>query len=121
MPIWCPQLIVAHDAYGYFARRFGLNIAGVLSDGDAVKPGAAHLREIRRLLDSGTIACAFDEPNSNSALLKTLVQDTGVPIAVLNPAGLGIEPGPELYGTMMRNLASDIAACIGADAGNYSE
>lgn len=121
VPATKAQLIVAHDAYGYFARRFGLNIAGVLSDGDAVKPGAAHLREIRRLLDSGTIACAFDEPNSNPALLKTLVKDIGVPTAVLNPAGFGIEPGPELYGAMMRNLASDIAACIGTGAGSYSE
>ncbi len=121
VPATQAQLIVAHDAYGYFARRFALNIARVLSDGDAAKPGAAHLREIRRLLDSGTIACAFDEPQSNPALLKTLVKGTSVPTAVLNPAGIGIEPGPELYGTMMRNLGSDIAACIGAGPGNHSE
>ncbi|MGR3341986.1 MAG: zinc ABC transporter substrate-binding protein [Paracoccaceae bacterium] len=118
VPATKAQLIVAHDAYGYFARRFALNIAGVLSDGDAAKPGAAHLREIQTLLESGTIACAFNEPNSNPALLKTLVKGTGVPTAVLNPAGIGIEPGPELYGKMMRNLASDIAACIGGYVGN---
>ena len=112
------QIIVAHDAYGYFARRFGLNIAGFLSDGDAANPGAAHLREIRALLGTGTIACAFDEPNTNPALLKTVVQDTGVPTAMLNPAGIAIDAGPDLYATMMLNLATDIAACIDTGAAN---
>lgn len=106
------RIIVAHDAYGYFAQRFGLTIAGVLSDGDAARPGAAHLREIRGLLASGDIACAFGELNMNPALLATLVAGTGVSTAQLDPTGSGIAPGPQLYGTMMRGLASDIAACI---------
>ena len=114
-------IIVAHDAYGYFAKRFGLAIAGVLSDGDAARPGAAHLRDIRALLASGDIACAFGEENVNPALLATLVAGTGVPTAQLNPTGAGMAPGAELYGTMMRALASDIAACIRGSVADQSE
>ena len=106
------NLIFAHDAYGYFTARFGLQIAGVLADGDAAKPGAAHLRKIRQLLQSGSVACAFGEPQQNPALLRTLLQDTAIPTAVLDPAGTRIRPGPDLYGELIRNLALGIADCI---------
>ncbi|MEZ5868685.1 MAG: zinc ABC transporter substrate-binding protein [Defluviimonas denitrificans] len=53
------SIVVSHDAYGYLAEHYGLTIAGSLSEGDAARPGAARVSELRQLLDSGNVACVF--------------------------------------------------------------
>jgi zinc transport system substrate-binding protein len=40
-------IVVFHDAYGYFARAFDVEIAGSIALGDAAAPGAQRLRELQ--------------------------------------------------------------------------
>jgi len=105
-------LIFAHDAFGYFADRFELRVTGVLSDTSANKPGAAHLKDIKRLITSGSIACVFGETQQNPALLHSLTKGVPVPVATLDPIGFSLEPGPALYGNLIQNLATEIGGCI---------
>lgn len=111
-PLQDQNLIFAHDAYGPFTDRFNLRTAAVLRDSGAATPGAAHLSDIRDLLQSGTIACAFHEPTQIPNQLVSLTKNTDVLIAVLDPAGVTLKPGPELYRLLMENLAAEIADCV---------
>jgi zinc transport system substrate-binding protein len=43
-------LVMYHDAYGYLATAFGLNVLGTIALGDAADPGAARLSAIRASL-----------------------------------------------------------------------
>ena len=45
-PVTDRPIIVFHDAFGYFARHYGLTIAGAIADGDAAAPGAARIAEL---------------------------------------------------------------------------
>jgi zinc transport system substrate-binding protein len=106
-------VVVFHDAYGYLAHRYGLNVAGTIALGDAAAPGAARLADLRGQLAEGGIVCVFPEVNHSSRHVDMLVEGTEVRVgALLDPAGVAREPGPALYAETMRALARDIAACV---------
>jgi len=105
--------VVAHDGYGYFAARYGLQIAGTLADGDAAAPGAAHLQQLRAALQSGAVVCAFPEAQHAPAQLQLLVAETPVRLgAALDPTGSMQPPGADMYVALLDNLARNIAACL---------
>lgn len=104
-------LVVYHDAYGYFAGHYGLTIAAAIAEGDASGPGAQHIAEIEALLKSGPV-CLFPETNHDPKLVAQLAEATGLTQAgTLDPEGAQLDPGPDLYGQLMREMAGTIAAC----------
>lgn len=112
-PIRGRPFVVFHDAYGYFASHYGLNVAGSISLGDAAAPGAARLQEIRAALAGGKAVCAFPEAQHDPKPLATLAEGTGVRIGpALDPSGSSLEPGPDLYERLMRGLAEGLSACL---------
>ena len=112
-PVGAAPLVMFHDAYGYLADQFGLNIAGTITLGDAAAPGAQRLAELRAQLADAGAACIFPEVNHSSRYVDVVVEGTGVRVgAELDPAGVLLEPGPALYPTLMRNMAQAIADCV---------
>lgn len=110
-PVADRPLVVFHDAYGYFAAHYGLNIAAAIAMGDAAAPGARHLDEVQAVLTQGP-ACLFPEANHDPKLPTQLAEATGARLgAPLDPEGSQLDPGPALYGDLMRGLATAIAAC----------
>lgn len=109
-------LVMAHDAYGYFADHYGLTIAASIAEGDAAAPGAAHMAEVEALLASGSVACLFPEVLRDPKPVLALAETSGVKAgAALDPEGRLLEPGPDLYARLMTGLASAITACAVAD------
>ena len=112
-PVGDAPLIVFHDAYGYLAQQFGLNIAGTIALGDAAAPGAQRLAQLRAQLQEAGAACIFPEVNHSWRYVDVVVEGTGVRVgAELDPAGAMLEPGRDLYVTLMRNMANAIAECV---------
>ncbi|MEL6701276.1 MAG: zinc ABC transporter substrate-binding protein [Pseudomonadota bacterium] len=104
--------IVFHDAYHYFEARFGVEAVGSVSEGDAAAPGASRIAELRALVsDIGTL-CAFAEPQMNTALLETVVEGADAKLGVIDPLGAALEPGPNLYPDLLRNVAGSLAGCL---------
>jgi zinc transport system substrate-binding protein len=105
-------IVVGHDAYGYFAQRFGLRIAASIEAGDASEPGAARLAEIIGILAAEDIRCVFPEAGQDPKRAGVLVEGSKARLgAALDPEGRALDPGPGLYASLMRNLADAIAAC----------
>jgi len=111
LPMQDTPLIVFHDAYGYFAEHYNLTIVGAIRKGDAATPGAAHLVELRQVVSESGVVCAFREKQHDPALLDTLFADANISIGMLDPSGTSLEYGPDLYATLMRNIAIEIAGC----------
>ncbi len=108
------SIVVSHDAYGYLAEHYGLAIAGSLSEGDAARPGAARVSALRKLLESGSVACVFPEAGHDPKPLAVLTEGTPANLgAPLDPAGLDLEPGPGLYRAVLGDLIEKITACAG--------
>lgn len=106
-------LVMGHNAYGYFARRYGLTIAATIEAGDAAEPGAAHLSAVTALLTAQKAVCLFPEAGHDPKRAALLVEGTSTRLgAALDPEGVALQPGPALYGDLLRGLALSIADCL---------
>jgi zinc transport system substrate-binding protein len=106
-------IMVFHDAYNYLAAQFDLHIAGSIALGDATDPGAQRIAELRATLAQEGAVCVFPEVNHSSRYITLVLEGTNVKLgAELDPEGAKLAPGADLYPTLMRNLARDIAECV---------
>lgn len=104
--------VVFHDAYHYFERRFGLSAAGSITVNPETAPGARRLAEIHeKIIDLGA-SCVFSEPQFEPKLIDVVTEGTNVRTGVLDPLGADIEDGPELYFTLVSNMARSLAGCL---------
>lgn len=106
------RFIVFHDAYQYFETAFDFPASGAISLGDAADPSPARIAEIQGRVREEGIDCVLAEPQFNEGLVATVLDGTEAATGVLDPLGSTLEPGPELYPTLMRNLAGVLADCL---------
>ncbi len=112
-PIADQSVLVYHDAYGYFSAHFSINVAGSIAAGDAAKPGAAHLSELRHMVEENNVVCIFPEANSDPAYLTAVSEGTNTRIgAPLDPAGISLARGPDLYSDLLLGLANALHGCL---------
>lgn len=111
-PVGDLPVIMFHDAFGYFAETYGLNIVATVEEGDAADPGAARIAAIRALLSPGDTICAFPEANHDPAFLRTIAEGKSLRIgAELDPEAVKLEPGPGLFRALLIGVATAIADC----------
>lgn len=114
-PVKGKPVVVYHDAYGYFAAHYGLEIFGSVALGDATAPGAARLSELRAGVEGGASVCVFPEAQHDPALIEQLAEGTGAKVgAALDPNGSTQEPGPGAWEGTLRALAAAMAECVTA-------
>jgi zinc transport system substrate-binding protein len=111
-PVRGRNFVAFHDAYQYFEMSFDFPASGAISMGDATDPSAARIAEIQgRVRDEG-INCVLSEPQFNPNLVATVLSGTDANTGVIDPLGVGLEPGPKLYGDLIRNMAKSLAGCL---------
>lgn len=111
-PVRERPFIVFHDAYQHFERRFDLNAAGSITVSPEVIPGAERVADIRRKVEELGATCVFSEPQFTPRLVNVVTEGTAAKSGVLDPLGTGIPDGPDLYFTLMRNMAASMRACL---------
>lgn len=114
-PLRKRPFVVFHDAYQYFDARFGLDAVGSITVSPDVQPSARRLNELRAGMRAQHVVCVFAEPYFQAQLVEAIVEGTGARRGVLDPEGSSISPGPQLYFTLMRNLAGNLKACLAPD------
>lgn len=112
-PVKVKPFIVFHDAYQYFENRFGLSAAGSITISPEVSPGAARISEIREKVEDLKAVCVFSEPQFESSLVSTIIEGTDARTAVLDPLGAELANGPDLYFSLIGNMADSMADCLG--------
>ena len=111
-PIRDKPFIVLHDAYRYFEQRFDLNAAGSISVNPERAPGAQRIAEIRDKVSELGGVCVFAEPQFDSRVIDVVTEGTAAEAGTVDPLGAEIEDGPELYFTLLRNLAASFKECM---------
>ncbi len=111
-PVRDVPFVVFHDAYRYFEEAFGLNAVGAVTLSPDQSPGTRHVAELRRQILGMEAVCVFAEPQFEPRLVTTLVEGTDVRTGELDPVGTGIEPGPDAYPQLMRDLADELVRCL---------
>jgi zinc transport system substrate-binding protein len=104
--------IVFHDAYQYFENRFGVSAVGSITVSPEVLPGAERIRELQNKVKELDATCVFSEPQFKPKLVTTVTENTNAGTGVLDPLGASINDGPQLYFTLIRNMASSLKKCL---------
>lgn len=104
-------LIWPHDAYGYFAERFGLTSVGAIAESDASDPGPAHIAELRELATQGAAGCVMIDAEINESWAQILTEGTDIQTAAIDPIGAGIPLGSGFYQSLLLQMSAAIASC----------
>jgi zinc transport system substrate-binding protein len=111
-PVAEKPFITFHDGYSYFVERYGLNQVGQLAMHPEARPGAATVAALRDMVAAEGVTCAFAEPQFQAGALQRLVSSAAITIATLDTLGAGLEPGPELYATLLQKNAKAVEECL---------
>ncbi|MBL6917712.1 MAG: zinc ABC transporter substrate-binding protein [Gammaproteobacteria bacterium] len=104
--------LVYHDAYQYFEKRFNRVAVGSISLGDASKPSAKRLSELKALFGAQGISCVLTEPQYSSKIVDSVFGGFKPTIGVVDPIGIDLELGTTLYPQLLENIALSIAQCV---------
>lgn len=101
-------IVVSHDAFGYFARRYHLRSVYINGLSPDAEPSPAHLRQLQDLIRRTGIDTVFSEELASPAMADTLAHDLHIRTAVLDPIeGLSPATAGQTYLSLMRhNLAA---------------
>jgi len=111
-PLGDKPFVTFHDGYSYFVERYGLKQVGEITVRPEQRPGAASLGALRDAIASEGVACVFAEPQFDPNLIRSLAGDAEVEVGILDALGAGLEPGPALYGELLRKNAEAVASCL---------
>ena len=106
------SFIVYHDAFQYFENDFNFIAAGAISPSDAAPVSPARIAAIRSMIEKEGINCILSEPQYSQGLIQSVSSGTEVNLGIIDAIGAGITIGPDLYNTLMRNMAKTFADCF---------
>lgn len=101
-----PGLVAYHDEMRYFARDTGFSLLGVIEASEGIPPGPRHLDDLRRRMKAAPPVAIAVEPFSPKTTVSTLAKETGVPVILFDPAGVGEPVAGAYFRAMERNLAT---------------
>lgn len=90
-------IVTTHASWDYFARDFGLRIAGVVSHIPDAEPSPVHLAELTQLIRSGGAQVFLKEPFTSDRLPKMLAQDTGIRVMIAPPSVGATESSTDIW------------------------
>lgn len=104
------DVIVAHDAFGYLGRRYGLTMHGILGLSPDDEPSAQELVRLARQAKAWNVTTIFFEELASPDVAQTLADELQLETAVLNPLeGLTVEQeknGVTYHSLMQSNLTA---------------
>ncbi len=104
------EMIVAHDAFSYLARRYRLEMIPVIGVFSGEEPSPRRMAEVARLAREKSIKYIFFEPLTSPRIAETIARETGAGVLELNPLeGLTREEalsGKDYISIMRSNLAN---------------
>lgn len=102
------RIATVHEAFGYFADAYGLEVAAVFEPYPGLEPSPRFVVEFQKKVRASGVRVVFTEPQLSLEALRPIARDLGVTLAVLDP--LGGLPGREGIAELLLFDAQAIAA-----------
>jgi zinc/manganese transport system substrate-binding protein len=108
VPVARRKLVTDHDAFGYFADRYGIEIVGAVipSLTTQAQPSAGALGDLSRTIEREHVRTVFSERSVNAKLARAIARDTGA------------RTDDSLYGDTLGPPGSDGATYVGMERHN---
>ncbi|MER8047780.1 anchored repeat ABC transporter, substrate-binding protein [Streptomyces sp. NPDC094032] len=109
------RLVTTHDAFGYLAHAYGLDVAGFVVPVPSREPSAAEIARLRATIRERRIPAVFLEPNlaARADVLRRVAEDEGIRICTVY--GDSFDDEVHDYVAMMRHNANELARCLGRE------
>ncbi len=102
------ELVTTHDAFGYLADRYGLEVLPITGLSPEAEPSPQDLAQIADLVEERGVTTVYTETLLSPEIGETVAREAGVETAVLNPLeGLSEEElarGENYFSVMEANL-----------------
>jgi len=107
------KLVTFHDAFPYFAERYGFSLQGVLVASPGKEPSARDLTTLARRIKQERVPAVFAEAQFNPKAMEVLASDTGVRV-ITNLYNDSLSTGPEAnsYIALMRHNVTQIVKAL---------
>ncbi|MFH0702986.1 MAG: metal ABC transporter substrate-binding protein [bacterium] len=83
------NIITFHEAFPYFAEEFNLNIVDVIEREPGSEPNARELKETIDIVKKDKVRSLFAEPQYPAKAVRTIAEETGAKVYILDPAVTG--------------------------------
>jgi len=105
------KLVTGHESMGYFARRYGFRLVGVIipSLSTQAEVSAADLAVLKKTIQENNVKTIFTELGTSPAVARAIGNETGVRVVELTAVTL---PADGSYFTFMRNITSAITNAL---------
>lgn len=110
-PVRGRPFVPYHDAWPYFARRFGLEVTVTLEPFPGREPSARYVAEAVATIRRAGASVVFDERQLSGRTVTVVAESAGVQVVMLDP--IGGAPGPETYRDLLLHNARLIADALG--------
>jgi ABC-type Zn uptake system ZnuABC Zn-binding protein ZnuA len=106
------RVVVAHESWPYFARRFGLAVVAALEPTPGVPPSAAYLATLTERMKAARVPLLIAEPSTNASLVAQVTARAGARAVILIPS-VGGDPQARdhlaLFDANIARLAAAVA------------
>ncbi|WP_235925927.1 anchored repeat ABC transporter, substrate-binding protein [Actinokineospora pegani] len=106
------HLVTTHDAFGYLAQAYGLEVAGFVTPNPAAEPSLADRRKLTETIRNLRVPAVFLEPNlaARSSTLTEVAREQGVRVCPIY--GDTLDGAVASYVQMMRFNADSLRECL---------
>jgi zinc transport system substrate-binding protein len=108
------SFVATHEAWGYFAKRYGLTSLGSLYERPGHEPSAQGLALVLEGARDARLTAILTEPQLAESAAKALAAELGGEVLLVDPLGGPGLPGRERYCDLMRFNARSFRAALEA-------
>lgn len=109
------RVVVVHDTWPYFARRFGLVVVAAVEPTPGVPPSPTSLATLVERMRQTGLKVLLAEPSSNAALVRDVATRTGAIVITLVPSVSG-DPAASDYVALFDLNVKRLVQALGAPA-----
>jgi len=107
------RVVVAHESWPYFARRFGLTVVAALEPTPGVPPSAHYLAALTERMKASRVPLIIAEPSTSTSLIGQVTARAGARAVILIPS-VGGDPEARDYLTLFDVNVARLAAALAA-------
>ena len=106
-------IVTNHEAFGYLARRYGLELVAISGLSPDAEPDPRRLAELTDLVKGRGVTTVFTEELVSPRVAETLAREAGVQTAVLNTIEGLVGDSDDDYFSLMRDNLATLRAALG--------
>jgi len=108
------KIVTYHKDFGYFAERFGLEIAETLEPKPGIAPSPSHLAQVISTMRNDKVRVVLVQPYQNRKTAETVARQTGAAVLDVSQQP-GAIPGTTTYADLMDHLVRTLVSGLQGD------